>query len=173
MRTAIALTVTIALSWAGLVVAGPEEDRQAFVDYFSKRFPNVAADDWVNGVYVFSEAAREQWRQIEEFPPYEIALEEGEDMFNTPFANGKSYADCFDNGGIGIRQNYPYFDIERGEVITVELAINECREANGEKPLKYKKGAIASISAYMAFTSRGKPLQVVIPDDPRAVDLGH
>ena len=28
-------------------------------------------------------------------------------MFNTPFKNGKTYADCFPNKGIGIRQHYP------------------------------------------------------------------
>jgi sulfur-oxidizing protein SoxA len=74
-------------------------------------------------------------------------------------------ADCFPNGGIGVRQNYPYFDVDRKEVITLELAINECREANGEKPLKYAKGPIADISAYMAFTSRGSTIDVEIPND--------
>jgi sulfur-oxidizing protein SoxA len=90
-------------------------------------------------------------------------------LFNKPFANGKTYASCFENGGIGIRQNYPYFDTDRGEVITLELAINECREANGEKKLKWKKGPIANISAYMAYTSRGNVFDIKIPDDPRAV----
>ena len=47
---------------------------------------------------------------MEDFPPYEFAVDEGEALFATPFANGKSYADCFANGGDGIRQNYPYFD---------------------------------------------------------------
>ena len=87
--------------------------------------------------------------------PYELNISKGEELFNTPFANGKSYADCFENGGIGIRQNYPYFDADRGEIITLELAINECRVENGEKALSYKRGPIADISAYMAYTSRG------------------
>ncbi|RMD69895.1 MAG: sulfur oxidation c-type cytochrome SoxA, partial [Gammaproteobacteria bacterium] len=50
------------------------------------------------------------------------------------------------------------------------LAINECRVKNGEKPLPYKKGKIAKILAYMAYTSRGKRTHVVIPDDPRALE---
>ena len=90
-------------------------------------------------------------------------------MFETPFANGKTYASCFENGGIGIRQNYPYFDETKNEVITLELAINQCREANGEKPLKYKKGDIASISAYMASTSAGKPFDIKVPDNTEAM----
>jgi len=90
-------------------------------------------------------------------------------LFNSPFANGKTYASCFENGGIGIRQNYPYFDTDRGEVITLELSINECREANGEKPLKWKRGPIADISAYMASTSTGNVFDIKIPNDPRAL----
>lgn len=159
----------LAVLLCGTAQAGPEEDRQAFSRYFTERFPNVPPDDFVNGVYAIDPALREQWETIEEFPPYELALEQGEELFQTPFANGKTYADCFDNGGIGVRQNYPYFDTGRGEVITLELAINECREANGEKPLRYKKGAIAALSAYMAYTSRDQPLNITIPDDPRAL----
>jgi sulfur-oxidizing protein SoxA len=154
---------------AGAAIAGPAEDRAAFQKYFEKRFPSVEADAYVNGVYALDEASYQQWLQIEEFAPYELAIEEGKALFETPFANGKTYADCFPNGGIGVRQNYPYFDTERGEVVTLELAINECRVKNGEEPLSYKKGAIASISAYMAYTSRGEKIDVKIPDDPRAM----
>ena len=153
---------------AGAAIAGPAEDRAAFQKYFQQRFPSVEADAYVNGVYALDEASYQQWLQIEEFAPYELAIEEGKTLFETPFANGKTYADCFPNGGIGVRQNYPYFDTERGEVVTLELAINECRVKNGEEPLSYKKGAIASISAYMAYTSRGQKIDVKIPDDPRA-----
>ena len=150
------------------VTAGPEDDRKAFVEYFNKRFSDVPTEDFINGHYAIDAGLREQWEAIEEFPPYELALERGEELFSTPFANGKGFADCFDNGGVGVRQNYPYFDTDRGEVVTLELAINECREANGEKPFKYKKGDIAAVSAYMAYTSRDKPLAIEIPDDPRA-----
>ena len=166
-KTAIALAGLILI--AGIAAAGPAEDRAAFQKYFEQRFPNVPAENFVNGVYALDKASYEQWLQIEEFAPYELAIEEGQTLFETPFANGKTYADCFPNGGIGVRQNYPYFDTERGEVVTLELAINECRERNGEAPLKYKKGPIAFISAYMAYTSRGEPIDVQIPDDPGAM----
>jgi len=154
----------------GIAWATPEEDRLAFIDYHKKRFPDVAVEDYVNGVYAIDKAAYEQWQQIEEFAPYELALAEGEELFDTPFANGKTYGDCFPNGGIGIRQDYPYFDTETGQVKTLELEINECREKNGEKPFGYKKGKMASLSAYMAYTSRGNKLNIVIPDDPRALE---
>lgn len=170
MRIAISLTVGAALlAGAQLAQATPEQDKAAFQAYFAKRFPSVPFNDYVNGVYSLDKGSREQWEEIEEFPPYELDLSEGETLFNTPFKNGKSYADCFENGGIGIRQNYPYFDTKAGKVKTLEMEINECRKANGEKPYKWKRGKIASVSAYMASTSRGKTINIVIPDDPRAL----
>ncbi len=162
----ILITAMSVLLFASSTVADPESDRKAFVNYFNKRFPNVATESYVNGIYALDKDAYEQWLDIEEFPPYEIAIEEGEQLFNTRFANGKGYADCFDKGGLGIRQNYPYFDSARKQVVTLELAINECREKHGEKPLGYKKGAIASLSAYMASTSRGNIFNITIPDKP-------
>ena len=161
----LALLVALPLS-AG---ATPQQDLAEFQKYYTDRFPNTPFEDFANGVYSIDEASREQWIEIEEFAPYELNIAKGQELFNKPFANGNTYASCFENGGIGIRQNYPYFDTKRGEVITLELAINECREANGEKPLGWKKGPIADISAYMAYTSRGKVFDIKIPDDPRAL----
>jgi sulfur-oxidizing protein SoxA len=170
MKRVITISVSAILICFGyLAFAGPEEDRAAFEKYFTTRFPDTSVPDYINGVYSIDPASREQWLEIEEFPPYEIAIDEGQALFENSFANGKGYADCFDNGGIGVRKNFPYFDTDRGEVITLELAINECRQANGEEPLKYSKGKMASLSAYMSYTSRGETINTVIPDDPRAL----
>lgn len=149
--------------------AGPEEDREAFRAYFMKRFPDVPVEQYVNGIYALDENARRQWQEIEEFPPYEFAVEQGEALFQRAFANGGRYADCFENGGIAVRQNYPRFDPEAGEVLTLELALNHCRSANGETPYPYDSQEIIALSAYMAWTSRGRDISVSIPDDPRAL----
>ncbi len=148
----------------------PGEDLKSFREYYMKRFPGIALNDYQDGVYAVNHDARSSWEAIEEFPPYEDGLEMGKKLFNTPFANGKTYASCFDNGGKGIRQNYPYFDSKSGDIITLEGAINDCRVKNGEKPLKWGKGKLAAISAYMASTSNGKAINVVIPNDQRALD---
>jgi sulfur-oxidizing protein SoxA len=147
----------------------PKAEFTAFRKYFTERFPKVPLDDFVNGPYSMDEGLRKQWKAIEEFPPYEFAVDKGKEMFATPFANGKAYGDCFPEKGVGIRQNYPYFDTKSGEVITLELALNRCREQNGEKPFDYTKDDMAALTAYMAFTSRGKRFDIKIPDDPRAL----
>jgi sulfur-oxidizing protein SoxA len=158
------------LCFGGVASADPEQDRQALVAYFVERFSTIEFQEFANGLYAFDEAAREQWLEMEDFPPYEIAIEEGEEYFNTPFENGKGYADCFENGGIGVRQNFPYYNVESGEVVTIEFAINQCRESQGEEPLPYLQGELAAISAYMAYTSRGNTIDVKVPNDvPGAV----
>ena len=171
MKKLLLITAAISVLSAPLVSqASPEEDLKAFRGYFMERFPNVPLEEFANGVYAIDAASREQWEAIEEFPPYEIAVEEGEEMFNTPFKNGKTYASCFRNGGIGVKSDYPYYDTEKGQVETLESAINECREKNGEKPLGLEKGKIASVSAYMAYTTRGQVIDTKIPHDQRALD---
>jgi|SRR5579862_3018018 len=147
----------------------PQADFKAFRKYFTERFPKVPLDDFVNGPYSMDEGLRKQWKAIDEFPPYQFAVDKGKEMFEKPFKNGKAFGDCFPNKGIGVRQNYPMFDAKSGEVITLEVAVNKCLEENGEKPLDYTKDDMAAVTAYMAFTSRGKPFDIKIPDDPRAL----
>ena len=169
-------TIMIAAAMAVLGViplvtqASPEDDLKAFRAYFLERFPNVPLEEFANGVYAIDSASREQWEAIEEFPPYEIAIEEGEEIFNTPFKNGKTFASCFRNGGIGIQGDYPYFNKDTGRVETLAAAVNDCLVKNGEKPLGYGKGKMASVLAYMAYTSRGQVIDVKIPHDGRAME---
>jgi len=168
------LMVTAAVVFLGIapltVQASPEDDLKAFRAYFLERFPNVPLEDFANGVYAIDAASREQWEAIEEFPPYEIAIEEGQELFNTPFKNGKTYASCFDNGGVGIKNKYPYFNKDTGKVHTLELEVNMCREKNGEQPLKWGKGKLASLVAYMSYTTRGKVIDTKIGHDPKAIE---
>jgi sulfur-oxidizing protein SoxA len=171
MKRLLLIAATVVTTALPLISnASPEDDLKAFRGYFLERFPNVPLEEFANGVYAIDPASREQWEAIEEFPPYEIAIEEGEELFNTPFKNGKTFASCFRNGGIGIKSDYPYFDTASGKVKTLELEINECLEKNGEKPLAYEKGKIASLSAYMSYTTRGQMIDVKIPHDQRALD---
>jgi sulfur-oxidizing protein SoxA len=168
----LALTALGVLAGAQLAVAGPKEDLQLFRSYWKNKLPKgMTMDDYADGGYIYDANRREAWQAIEEFPPYELDIVEGEKEYNTPFKNGKTYASCFKHGGIGIAQNYPYWDKKSGMVKTLELDINECRVKNGEKPLKYKKGKMAKLSAYLKNTARGKRINVVVPtDDPRAIE---
>lgn len=141
----------------------PEEDLKTYQDYFFKRFPGVPLQEFANGIYAVNKISRQNWEAIEEFPPYEPMVDEGEAMWNTPFANGKTYGSCFNNDPAQ-RKNYPYWDDQRKMVVTLPLTINECRTKNGEKPLKYARGPITRLLAYMAYESRGQKIDVKIPN---------
>ena len=150
--------------------ADPAEDIKRFQSYFKAKFPEVKEfQDFADGVYSFDKNSRDSWEEIEEFPPYEINIEDGKVMWEKKFANGKGYANCFPDGP-AIAGKYPHWDKEKSMVMTTALAINNCREANDEKPLKYKKGKINDILSYIAFESRGQTINVEIPDDPKALE---
>lgn len=147
----------------------PEMERKAMQAYFFAKFPKVAKEDFGNGPYAVNEEMRKGWKDIMEFPPYEIALDEGRAEWEKPLPSGKHYADCFDNKGVGIRQTYPRFIEKTGQLETLEGAINRCRVENKAAPLDPMTGLMASLSAVMSESSRGKPFAIVIPDDPRAL----
>jgi sulfur-oxidizing protein SoxA len=173
VSAALALAVLASIVTRPAVAADtpdPVADAKAFQKYFVAKFPKLKLEEFVNGPYSMDEDMHRQWEEKEQFPPYDFSLDLGKEMFAKPFKNGKGYADCFPNKGIGIRQNYPYFDEKEGKVVTLELALNQCRAANGEAPFSYVKDEMAALTAYMAFTSRGKPFDIKIPNDPRALE---
>lgn len=165
-----ALLILVAGPLSLPISASPIDDQRQFQQHYQHLFPNITLADYANGVYAIDSIARESWLAIEEFPPYESAIEQGKVLFDTPFKHsGKSYADCFPNRGIGIAQNYPIWHRTAGKVLTLVQALNNCRSINGEKPLEVEQGEITRILAYMSFTSRGKPIKVVVPDEPKAL----
>lgn len=128
-------------------------------------FP-VKLEDFAKGVAAWYKPTRDQLAEFAEMPPYLLAVEEGEALWKKPFANGKTYNDCF--GSPAVLDKYPYFDTQRNEVITIDQAVNECRVANGEKPYTYGKEDLEKIIGYMAMQSRGKKINVKIPSKEAA-----
>ena len=162
------IIVLLILSFSSSIWADPTADRQQLRDIYQQIFPQLTLDDYSEGVYAIDPDAKASWLAIEEFPPYELALEEGEILFKRPFASGSSYADCFANKGIAIAQNYPYWDEQTQEIITLASAINQCRHNNQLPLLTYGKGEISYLLAYMAYTSRGQRINTRIPDHSKA-----
>lgn len=148
--------------------AGPEEDLAALRDFYAKRFPDIELSAHKDGAYALDADKRAQWLEMEEFPPYEIAVDDGASLYEEAFANGGSYADCLGEDAPAVKDQYPYFDTGRGEVITLELALNECRTKAGEEALDWDSEELAAIAAYIAMESRGQTMAVSVPDDAGA-----
>jgi sulfur-oxidizing protein SoxA len=168
------LVITAAIALMGLAPAlssaTPQQDLKQFREYFFKRFPGVPLQEYANGIYGIDKGRRQEWEAMEEFPPYEPGVDLGKQLF-TKYHVGK----CFKNGGIGIRQNYPWFDAKHGTVHTLAGDVMTCLKRNGvdlkKEKLTFGKGPFATIIAYMSYTSRGKKLNVVVPNDPRALAI--
>ena len=146
---------------APFAAADPAQDRQALRDFYQARFADVPLAAHKDGVYAIDAQAREQWLELEEFPPYEIAVDEGAELFEVAFASGSGYQDCF--ASAAVKQRYPYFDNDAGGVVTLEAAINACREEHGETALAYDSAEMAALVAYMAFASRGATVSLPEP----------
>jgi len=137
----------------------PENDRSAYQNYFKQKFPSIELKEFINGIYILDSSLREYWEAIEEFPPYETAIEEGEIAFN----NHKILKQCFPKATQGIVQNYPHFDRNTAQVITLPLAINTCLAKHGKPELDYQQNTIIQMLAYLTYQSRGKRIATKIP----------
>ena len=154
---------------AQLSVADPEADRQAFRQTYEQRFPNVKIDDFVLGVYAIDPKLRVQYEAINEFPPYEFALDEGQILASAPFPNGTTLSICLTSNGDREVNEYPYFDVKTGEIITLPVAINQCRERNGTEPLSYRRQTLSKILAHLYFGARDSRRAVELPSHPGAL----
>jgi sulfur-oxidizing protein SoxA len=150
--------------------ADPKSDLAQFQDFFKKKFPTVKLDDFAHGLYTLpgNEEYRDQWNIINEFPPYELGLVDGRKIWETPFANGKTFASCFKNGGKNIAQGYPYWDDAKQEIRTAEMDLMDCAKKNGAE-LKFltadlgkdqkARVALAELTAHFYSLSKGQRIR--------------
>lgn len=149
----------------------PAADRAALRAAYQARFPALELDDYALGVYAIDAELRAQWEELNEFPPYEFAIDEGESLFATRLPDGSSLAECLPEGGIGTAHTYPRIDEARGEAVTLPVLINECRARAGAATWDPDRGPMMAVLAYLAYASRGERLQVPLPasESARAV----
>ena len=79
-KIATALSVLLIAATSFAAQATPDDDLSAFRSYFTKKFPEVPMNDFINGVYSIDAASRAQWEEFEEFPSYEIAIDNGKEQ---------------------------------------------------------------------------------------------
>ncbi len=168
---AILLAASCWLALATSAAAAPPvdvaADREAFVEMYQQRFPAVALDNYVLGVYAIDRALAAQYAEINEFPPYEFVLDEGAELAQARFADGASLLECLRLDERGVHQ-YPYFDPTTARVVTLPLAINDCRKRHGEQAYSYREGTLTKVLAHLNFAARGRRRDVPPPDTPAA-----
>ncbi len=146
---------------AGPSLASPEQDRAAFIALYHEKFPAVPLENYVDGALMLSSDAMTQFDSIMEFPPFQGDLDRGRSLWETPFRNGKTFADCIANGGRNVAGHFPYYDSRGDRVVTFEMEINRCLRDNGEEEFKYgDKATMGIITAYARTLSDGMRVDV-------------
>lgn len=103
-------------------------------------------DDFDNPGMIFVEAAAEAWETAEG-------------------TEGKSCSSCHNDVASlkGVRAVYPKWNETAGEVRTLEMQVNDCRENQmGAEALKYDGNDMAAMVGLISSVSRGMPVNVAI-----------
>ena len=168
-RVSCALLSALLCAWYLPASASPEEDREMFLAFFRDRFPDMAVEEYIHGSMMLSDDAREQYDSIMDFPPFQADIDRGRAIWEKPFANGKTFADCFENGGRNVAGLYPYFDVAADGVVTFEMALNQCLRTNNEPELDYgNRNTMGVLTAYARTLSDGMRMNIKV-DSPGAL----
>lgn len=146
---------------AGYEAKTPEATLKDIQKFFHETMPNVKGDMFVEGALNFPNSDlgyNESWRErlkddaFDQPEEYTKFMAYAKKTWNTPFANGKTFASCFPNGGKGAANDYPKVDEKSGKVITFEHALNKCLTDNGEKAMDY--GDMKNFGALTIYARR-------------------
>lgn len=104
--------------------------------------------------------------------PAMLWVERGEQLWREPAGNkGQSCASCHLDAAKsmrGVAARYPGIDAGSGKLLNLEDRINRCRSGRqGAEPLRYESEELLSITAYLAYQSRGVPVLVGIDGPAR------
>lgn len=148
---------------ANALSVSPEQERLNRVQAVQKKYPDIKFEDYVYGALAFSADAKAQYENMMAFPPFESEIDKGRKLWETPFNNGKRYADCFPEGGSNVAGNYPYYDKTMKKVVTFEMALNQCRTNNGEAPYKQADmNTMGLLTAYARTLSDGMLMNIKV-----------
>jgi len=145
------------------LLASPEQDQEQFLEFFQQRFPGVPLEQYVYGTMMLSDDAKAQYESIMDFPPFQADIDRGRALWEKPFANTTTFADCFENGGHNVAGRYPYYDEASDRVVTFEMAINDCLRKNDEPEFDYgDRKTMGVLTAYARTLSDGMLMDIKV-----------
>lgn len=166
--------VLAVLATAGLATgasAGPDDDQLIVNDEIEIVTEAAAPEHMENIDTIYSgwrfRTDETQAVQMDDFDnPAMIFVEKAIDDWTTPEGTeGKSCSSCHNDPDsmAGVRAVYPKWNEEAGEVRTMEMQINACRETRmGAEPWGYTSGDMVNMTALLSAVSRGLPVNVSI-----------
>lgn len=152
--------------WTLPLFGSPEQDREEFLAFFRERFPDVPLEQYVHGSMMLSDDALSQYESIMDFPPFQADIDRGRTLWEKPFANGKTFADCFQDGGRNVAGLYPYYDEASDRVVTFEMAVNRCLKKNNETEFDYgDRNTMGVLTAYARTLSDGMLMDIKVESE--------
>lgn len=145
-------------------LASPTDDQNRLVAIYRERFPNVALEEYVHGVYAIDGQLRKQYDAINEFPPYTFDIDEGAHYFKHQNATNTNVFACLNRIKARGVERYPMFDRGGGEVVSLAVSVRRCFEQREQSPRADVDSRVLKIMAYMNFAARGLPRAVSIPE---------
>jgi len=157
---------------AGLALADPADDT-LILNEETKLVTRTAApahmadavDEVISGWHFRGVETRAM--QADDFDnPGMIFVEQAEDSWNAADGSeGKSCASCHEGSDSmkGVKGVYPKWNEGAGEVRTLEMQVNDCRENRmGAEKWSYTGGTMQNMIALISSVSRGMPVNVAI-----------
>ncbi|HTS83802.1 MAG TPA: sulfur oxidation c-type cytochrome SoxA [Usitatibacter sp.] len=161
-RRLAALALAMAASCA---IAAPEAVRKEIVDRLQKQLPQLSGADFALGSAAFDDALRAKIDENAGDAAPIVAA--GHQVWTAKFRDGRSLANCFPNGGRRIAGNYPQYNARLKRVVTLEMAINQCRKAH--KEALFDPTDAATMGAALAYVrSLSDNLKVAVRVPPAA-----
>ena len=125
--------------------------------------------DYLNGLPAAADATSEAAPQSAPAEDHsaEVAavVEAGKKLWTAKFKDGRTLASCFPNGGRRIAATYPLYDARVKKVVTLEIAINQCRKTHNEALYDATDSAtMGAVVAYVRSLANGQKISLRIPE---------
>ncbi|MBL8512295.1 MAG: sulfur oxidation c-type cytochrome SoxA [Betaproteobacteria bacterium] len=167
MRIYSVLFLCLGLPLIAAAEATPEEERSALIQVLQKRLPGTSPSDWVLGTGSIAREIQAIPLNADNATNSADILAIGKKRWERKFANGKSLAACFPNGGKRVATTYPQFDTKLKQVVTFEMAINRCLALHGEPEIGMNDVAtLGPLAAYARSLSSGQKLTIRVATQP-------
>jgi sulfur-oxidizing protein SoxA len=164
-RLPAALLLALALPLPAL--AGAESVRSEILARLRERFPAIEPAEFAMGAAAFDPLRRAEAERNQPAPGAAEAIEAGRKIWTRKFANGRSLAGCFPNGGRRVAAAYPQYDRRLKRLVTLEMAVNQCLKSHAQPLLDAgDPDTMGAVLAYVRSLSEGRKVAVRVSAGP-------
>lgn len=148
-------------SQGALSSLSPEQDRAAIIQALQKRLSGTRPEDWIIGSTAFEPGVTAIPLSAANATNTADILAIGKKRWEQKFKNGKTFSNCFPNGGKRIAGTYPQFEPSTKQVMTIETALNRCLQLHGETTIAPASvSEMGPLAAYARSLSEGQSLNI-------------